>query len=136
MKSSVIQISKYFSLCKTRHGDRKSKRGLSDRERRMLTLGGSASPHDSFLSCHSFTFFACQRALVVLAVAVAVLGALGLCLSAPNLHSHCQDSRSWTAWQPLLNLYFQPTIRSFLLLPFVRTFCQLCICANNLASQQ
>lgn len=57
MKSSVIQISKYFSLCKTRHGDRKSKRGLSDRERRMLTLGGSASPHDSFLSCHSFTLF-------------------------------------------------------------------------------
>jgi len=97
---------------------------------------GRPHPTIPFCPVTHLPFFACQRALVVLAVAVAVLGALGLCLSAPNLHSHCQDSRSWTAWQPLLNLYFQPTIRSFLLLPFVRTFCQLCICANNLASQQ
>jgi len=92
----------------------------------MLTLGGSVSPHDSFCPVTHLPFFACQRALVVLAAAAApdvavfaafavvVLGALGLCLSAPNLHSHCQDSRSWTAPYPLLNLYFRPTILSFL----------------------
>lgn len=101
----------------------------------MLTLGGYGLTLRFVLSCHSFTLF-CMSAGISCPCCFHCCCCCCCCCSRTLLictkfAQSLSGLEVLDSLNPLLNL-FAPSV---LALPFVRTFCQLCICANNLASQ-